>query len=189
MLKDLVQKSRSYRRFFQDVPVSRAQLLQLVDLARFAPTGSNRQPLRFYVLNEPEKNTLLFQNVTWAGQLKGWGGPAEGERPNGWILILSDKEISPNPGIDHGIAAQTILLGATELGLGGTMFGSVKKDIVKKALSIPEKYELLLAIAIGKPKEKVVVDAVGPDGATAYWREANGTHHVPKRKLEELILE
>jgi nitroreductase len=189
MLKDLVQRSRSYRRFYQDVPVQREQLIQLVELARYAPTGANRQPLRFYVVNDPGKNAFLFQNVSWASQIKNWGGPTEGERPRGWILILGDKDISQAFGLDPGIAAQTILLGATEMGLGGTMFGSVKKDIVRKEFGIPEKYEIMLAIAIGKPKEKVVIDAVGQDGATAYWREADGTHHVPKRKLEDLLLE
>jgi nitroreductase len=188
MIKDLVQKSRSYRRFYQDVPVTREQLIQLVDIVRFAPTGANRQPLKFYVASDPKKTLFLFQNVTWAGQLKNWGGPPEGERPNGWILILGDKEMSQTFGFDPGIAAQTILLAATEMGLGGTMFSSVKKDIVKKEFAIPEKYEIILAIAIGKPKEKVVIDTVGQDGATTYWREADGTHHVPKRKLEDVLL-
>jgi len=91
-------------------------------------------------------------------------------------------------GCDHGIAAQSILLGATEKGLGGCMIGSIDKDGLRKALNITERYEILLVIALGKPKEKVVIDEVGEDGDIKYWRDENDVHHVPKRTLEELIL-
>ncbi len=189
MLKDIVKKSRSYRRFYQDVAVTRKQLVQLVDLARLSPTGGNRQPLKFYISYKPEKNAVIFQQVAWAGQLNPRPVPVEGERPAAYIIILRDKQVTPVLEVDHAIAAQTILLGATEMGLGGCMLGSAKKEPLRQALALPERYEILLAVAIGKPKEKVVIDTISPDGDTAYWREPDSTHHVPKRKLEDLILE
>ena len=188
MIRDLVMKNRSYRRFFQDLPISRETLVQLVDLARMSPSARNAQPLRYDLSSEPEKNALIFKHIGWAGYLKDWDGPMEGERPAGYILILGDTEISPNFGCDHGIAAQSILLGATEIGLGGCIIGTVQRPALQEALNIPAQYEILLAIALGKPKETVVIEPVGPSGDIQYWRDAVQTHHVPKRALVDLVI-
>ncbi len=189
MLNDLVVKNRSFRRFVQSTPVTRRTLMELLETARFAPSGSNQQPLKFILSNEPEKNEKIFATLTWARRIPGWKQPPAGEHPSAYIVIVGDKKVSENFGSDAGIAAHTILLGATEKGLGGCMLGNIKKDGLRKALVIADQYEILLVCAIGKPKEKVVLDTVGPDGDTAYWRDADGTHHTPKRKLEDLILE
>lgn len=188
MIKDLVLANRSYRRFHQGVAIDREILRGLVDLARCTASGVNRQPLKYILSNEPDKNAKIFAELAWAQLLKGWGGPAEGERPSAYIIILGDKKISQSFGVDHGIAAQTILLGATERGLGGCMLGNIRRDALIKSLAIPERYEVLLVIALGKPAEKVVLETVGPDGNTAYWHDANGVHHVPKRALDEIII-
>jgi nitroreductase len=188
MIRDLVMKNRSYRRFFQDTPISLETLYQLVDLARLSPSARNAQPLRYILSCEPGKNALIFKHLGWAGYLKNWSGPVEGERPSGYILILGDTEISPNFGCDHGIAAQSILLGATEIGLGGCLISTVQRPALQEALKIPAKYEILLAIALGKPKETVILEPVGPSGDIQYWRDEVQTHHVPKRALEDLII-
>jgi nitroreductase len=188
MIRDLVLKSRSYRRFYQDFPISRETLVELVDLARFSPSARNAQPLRFILSCEPEKNALIFKHLAWAGYLKGWGGPVEGERPAGYVIILGDTTISPTFGCDHGIAAQSILLGAVEKGLGGCIIGSVQRPALMAALNIPEKYEILIAVALGKPKETVVLEAVSSSGDIKYWRDESQVHHVPKRALDEIIL-
>ena len=112
----------------------------------------------------------------------------EGERPAGYIIILLDKEISQAAGCDHGIAAQSILLGAREKGLAGCMHGSVNREAVMEAFGIPSRYEILLVISLGKPKEEVVLETVGPDGSINYWRDENSVHHVPKRPLDEIII-
>lgn len=188
-LKDLILKNRSYRRFYQDFPISRATLVELVDLARLSASAANSQPLKYMLSCDPQTNALIFPHLGWAGYLKDWGGPAEGERPSAYILILGDKRIRQNFGCDHGIAAQSILLGATEKGLGGCMIGSVQRAEVMQALKIPEHFEILLVLALGKPKEKVEIEAVNESGDIRYWRDAQGVHHVPKRSLEEIILQ
>jgi len=188
MLKDLILKNRSYRRFYQDYQINMETLRELVDLARLSASAGNQQPLKYILSCDPQKNTLIFPNLAWARLLEGWGGPAEGERPSAYIIILHDTKISHPLGIDHGIAAQSILLGATEKGLGGCIIGAVKKDELRKALNIPESYEILLVLALGKPKEKVVIETVGVDGSTRYWRDNIGTHHVPKRALNDIII-
>ena len=156
MLEDLIRKNRSYRRFHQDVPVNLETLRALVNLARLSASGSNLQPLKYILSCQPETNALIFPNTRWAGSLKDWSGPAEGERPTAYIVILGDTEIRKSFGCDHGIAAQSIMLGATERGLGGCMIGSIDRPELRQVLDIPERYEILLVLALGKPAEVVV---------------------------------
>jgi nitroreductase len=188
MIRDLVLKNRSYRRFHQDVSVSIVTLRELVDLARQSASGANKQPLKYVLSCDPQMNSLIFANLAWAGYIKDWPGPEEGERPAAYIIILGDKTISQSFGCDHGIAAQSILLGATEMGLGGCMIGSIRKAKLRQAMAIPADYEILLVIALGKPKETVVLEAVGSGGNIKYWRDEQGIHHVPKRSLREIIV-
>jgi nitroreductase len=188
MIRDLVLKNRSYRRFHQEVPIERETLREMVDLARCSASAANRQPLKYIVSCEPEKNARVFKHLAWAASLRDWPGPSEGERPSAYIIVLGDTEISESFGIDPGIAAQSILLGATDRGLGGCMLAAIQKDGLRKDLSIPQRYEILLAIALGKPKEKVMLETVGPDGNTTYWRDKDSVHHVPKRKLDDIII-
>ncbi len=188
LLRDLILKNRSYRRFHESESISRETLRELVDLARLSASAANLQPLKFDLSNTPEETAAVFPNLAWAGYLTDWPGPAEGERPAAYITIVGDKNVRPSFDCDHGIAAQSILLGAAEKGLGGCMIGAVNHDGLREALQLPEQYEILLVIALGKPKETVVVDPVGEDGSIEYWRDENGVHHVPKRSLDEIIL-
>jgi nitroreductase len=189
MIKDLVIKNRSYRRFYQDAAIDKQTLVELVDLARLSASAGNLQSLKYLLSSEPAKNEAIFKHLRWAIYLKDWPGPAEGERPAGYIVILGDTEISENFFCDHGIAAQSILLGATEKGLGGCMLASIDRDELRKTLDIPQKFEILLVIALGKPKEKVVIEKLGKEGDIKYWRDNDGVHHVPKRPLDEVIIE
>lgn len=188
MLKDLVMKNRSYRRFDEKFAIKTETLRGLVDLARLSASGANRQPLKYILSADPQKNALIFPCLLWAAYLKGWGGPREGERPSAYIVILGDTEIAQSFGCDHGIAAQSIMLGATEKGMGGCMIASIKKDVLRSALNIPPKYEVLLVLALGKPMEKVVIEPLGKSGDIKYYRDAEGVHHVPKRSLDEVIV-
>jgi nitroreductase len=188
MIRDLIIKNRSYRRFVQEAAIDRHTLEELVDLARLSASGANLQPLKYILSCDPQKNALIFPHLAWAGYLKDWPGPSEGEKPSAYIIILIDTQIRDSVGCDHGIAAQSILLGATERGLGGCIIGSVQRDGLRKALDIPSHYEILLVVALGKPKEKAVLETVGPSGDIKYWRDAGGVHHVPKRSLDDIII-
>jgi len=188
MLKELVLQNRSYRRFDESAPVSRETLLELVDLARQTASAANRQPLKFLLSWRPETNGKIFPHLAWAGYLHDWPGPAAGERPSAYLVLLVDTEISPSAPYDLGIAAQTILLGAAERGLGGCMIASIKKEGLRAAFHIAEQHDIALVIALGKPVEKVVLDPVGDSGDIRYWRDAQQVHHVPKRRLEDIII-
>ncbi len=188
MLKDLVAKTRSYRRFHQDVPVSLETLRELVDLGRLAPSGRNIQPLKYVLCDDPATVAAIFPTLAWAGYLEDWDGPIEGERPAAYIVVLGDKALSQSFGVDEGLAVQNILLGATERGLGGCIIGSVQREQVRQILGIPERYDLLHVLALGSPKEIVVLDPIGPDRDVKYWRDSAQVHHVPKRQLEDIIV-
>ena len=188
MIRELVIKNRSYRRFHQEVPIERETLKELVDLARLSASAANRQPLKYVLSCQPEKNETIFPCLRWAGYLKDWPGPAEGERPSAYIVVLGDTRIHPTFSCDHGIAAQSIMLGATERGLGGCIISSVNRPKLGKALNLPPHYEILLVLALGKPGEKVALETVGPDGDIKYRRDKDDVHHVPKRALDDIIV-
>jgi len=187
MIADLVRNNRSYRRFYQEVLIGHDTLKALVDLARCCASAANLQPLKYLLSCEPDRNGLIFKHLAWAAYLKDWQGPPEGERPSAYIIVLGDSAISKSFQYDAGIASQSILLGATEKGLGGCNVGFIDRDLLRKNLNIPKEYEILLVIALGKPKEKVVIEK-SVKGDIEYYRDKNDVHHVPKRPLDEVII-
>ena len=187
MVHDLILANRSYRRF-EASSIDTETLRELVDCARLSPSAANRQPLKYILVNDPKTRRRVFPHLAWAGYLREWPGPGEGERPAAYIIILLDTEVTEKPGCDHGIAAQSILLGAVERGLGGCIIGSIRRDGLREDVRIPGRYEILLVIALGVPAETVVIETVGEDGCIEYWRDDAGVHHVPKRSLEDIII-
>uniref|UniRef100_UPI0032165329 nitroreductase family protein n=1 Tax=uncultured Draconibacterium sp. TaxID=1573823 RepID=UPI0032165329 len=186
MIRDLIQKNRSYRRFNSSVKISEEQIMSWIDLARMSGSGRNAQPLKYAIVTEQETCDTLFPYLGWAGYLSDWNGPAKEERPVAYVAVLKDKKIAENHYCDDGIAMQSLLLGATEAGFGGCIIGSVNKSKVLDLLDLPEHIELLWIIALGKPSEKVVLETAEND--IKYWRDEEGIHHVPKRPLKEIVI-
>ncbi|MDA3938417.1 MAG: nitroreductase family protein [Spirochaetia bacterium] len=187
MLKETVLKNRSYRRFYEEVKIDSETLKGFIELARITPSAANRQPLKYILSNTEEKNAKIFETLAWAGYLKDWDGPEPGERPSAYIIVLGDTDIAKDFSVDPGIVMQTILLGAVEKGLGGCMFGSIKRSLLAESLAIPERYQVLYVVALGKPNEKVIIEEIS-EGDIKYWRDTNSKHHVPKRSVDEIIL-
>ncbi len=189
MIADLIKKNRSCRRFDQAHQIDIQTLKDLVDLARLSGSAANRQPLKYILSKDREKNQQIFSCLTWAAYLEKWPGPEENERPSAYIIILGDTLITSNYWCDHGIASQSILLGAQEIGLAGCMIGAINKKKLGKLLGIAPHLEILLVLALGKPKEEVVIEDVGKDGNIEYWRDKDAIHHVPKRGLNDIIID
>ncbi len=187
--EDLIVRNRSYRRFDEETIISMDDLRKLTGYARLSASSGNVQGLKFYLSADKIKNDKIFRQLQWAFYLKDWNGPEKGERPSAYIIILGDTEIHPTIDIDVGIASQSILLGATAMGYGGCMFGSINRVDLRKELLIPKRYQIPVIIALGKPVEKVVIDEVGASDIIVYWRDENNVHHVPKRSLDDLIIE
>ena len=188
MFKDLVTQARSIRRFDGAKEITAEQLRELADYGRLSPSGANRQPLKYILVHSREMNEKIYENLAWAGYLKDWDGPVLEERPAGYILMLRDNSINKAMTMDEGIAAQSIFLGAAQMGLGGCFIGSFKKEPLKTLLGIGEDFDIALVIALGYPKEEVVLEEIDDNGDVKYWRDENKVHHVPKRTLEQVIV-
>lgn len=189
MFKDLILRNRSYRRFNQNIVIDRTTLLELVEMARLSASARNRQPLKYIISCDTDKNSKIFDCLTWARDLKDWDGPVEGEKPSAYIIILGDKIISKVYDHDAGIAAQSIMLGAVDKGYGGCILASVNRKKLSSSMNIPDIYDIILVLALGSPAENVIIENIPADGDTRYWRDKDGVHHVPKRSLKDIVLE
>ncbi len=186
-VRELILKNRSCRRFYENKTVPRENLRQWVDLARLSPSASNLQPLKYILSSDAQTNALIFSTLSWAGYLSDWPGPSAGERPAAYIVILADRTIKYPIDCDHGIAAQSILLGAVEAGVAGCIVGSIDRPELRRLLNIPSHLEILLVLALGYCREKRIIEEVGKKGDVRYWRDEQGIHHVPKRSLKDII--
>ena len=187
--RTLVETNRSYRRFDASKPIAEATLTELVDLARHTPSAGNMQPLKYILSHTPETNSQVFDAIGWAAYLPDWPGPGPEERPTGYIIMLVDTEIGGSwAPTDAGIAVQTMLLAAVDKGLGGVMFGNIRKKKLRESLDIPESLDIFLVLALGTPVEKIVLKDVGADGSIKYYRDPDMTHHVPKRALADIVV-
>jgi nitroreductase len=187
MLKDLILKNRSYRRFDQSEIVPMRLLRTMVEAARLSASARNMQPLKYMLFNDSESCSRIFPALAWAGYLKDWPGPPDGERPSAYIVQLGDLELTDDWWCDDGIAAQSMLLTAVEEGFGGCIIGSVQRERLRSILNIPDRYKIIQVLALGKPVEEVKIEKM-VNGDIKYWRDDQGVHHVPKRTLDDLIL-
>ncbi|MBW6458220.1 MAG: nitroreductase family protein [FCB group bacterium] len=187
MLKDLLLKNRSYRRFAPEPVLSEADMYDLVEAARLSPSARNEQAVRFIPVNSQAACNTLFPLCAWAGYLRDWEGPAENERPTCYLIVLVDTRINDACDTDIGIMSQSILLRTVEKGFGGCMLGSIDREAIRKAFSIEEYYIIRYVIAFGKPCEKVVIEDMKNDDVH-YYRDDMDVHHVPKRGFDALII-
>ena len=187
MIRDLIIKNRSYRKFDRSVKIENTQIEKWIDLARLSPSARNMQPLKYVICTDDKINSQIFPHLGWAGYLKEWPGPDENERPVAYLAVLLDKNLSNDYCCDDGIALQSILLGAVEDGFGGCIIGSVNKSKVANILKLTDNLDILYILALGKPAEKVVLETATLN-EIKYWRDEENVHHVPKRTLKELII-
>lgn len=186
--RDLVTRSRSIRRFDESSGIAEETLRELIELACYIPSAGNRQSLRYLPVTGSDMIDKVFPCLKWAGYLEDWPGPEPGERPPACLVVLCRKEDAADAICDSGIAAQTIMLGAAEKGLGSCIIASIDRDRLASGLGISDSWEVLLLIALGLPAETVVIDQIDAGGDIRYWRDRYGIHHVPKRKVEELMV-
>ncbi len=190
-LKELITKNRSYRGYNEARKVSREELLDMVDCARLSASSQNIQPMKYYLANEKEEVEAILACTTWARDLPELHLPFPGTHPTAFIVMLLDKSINDNVQrfqTDAGINAQSILLSAAEKGLGGLIIKNFRAADLVKVLRTPEDLQPMMVLAIGEPAEKIVFDELLPGGKHLYYRTPDGVHHVPKRRLEDIVL-
>jgi len=189
MIKELILKNRSCRRYDATHSLDRQTLLEIVDTARFVASGMNYQPLRYIVSADSEKNKQIYSCLLMGGP-KLWREPNESERPTGYIIILGDTTIPTHSlGIDTGIAAQTILLQAVERGLAGCIIGIVKHEPLRQAFNISERYRIVIVIALGKPADRIIIEERETEQAQLLYRDDDDFQHVGKRLLKDILLD
>lgn len=191
MFKDLVLKNRSCRGFDAGRAVTREELLYLADCARLAASSGNVQPLKYYLVSTKEEAARIQPLTKWAAALPDMTLPHPDKCPPAFIVICQDEQVDSAQTKylrDVGIAAQTILLAATEQGLGGCMIGNFHAGKLSETLGLAQHIRPMLVIAIGAPDETIILAEAQPDGNVAYYRDENGVHYVPKRRLADVIL-
>ena len=191
MIKELVKQSRSFRGYDESRKITREELAELVDCARFAPSSVNMQPFRYYLACEKEQLEKIQPLTGWARALPEKRLPYPGHRPTAFIVICQETDWQENLARfqkDVGIVAQTMLLAAAEKGLGGIMIGNFSPEKVSAALALPAHLVPMLIVAFGKPDETIVLTEAAPGDDLNYYRDENDVHYVPKRRLEDVIL-
>lgn len=186
---DLVTRNRSYRRFDEKVRIPESELQEMIEAARRAASGANLQPLRYHLTADKAEADRLYPLLKWAGYLSDWDGPAEGERPTAYITVVRDTEVKDVASkTDAGIAMQTILLRAVEGGYGGCIFASINRPEWAKVIGLDGRYEIMNVIALGVPVEQVVLEEAEDQSDIKYYRDEKQVHHVPKRKIDDLLI-
>lgn len=190
MIYDLVKLNRSYRGYDHSYRFTRNQLEAYAECARLCPSSVNRQPLKYFLAYEESMVDTIQKETHWARALPQMTLPHPGMEPSAFIVICQDDEIDPDLKRyqkDIGIVAQTMLLAAVEEGLGGCMIGNFSSESVRKVLGLKETMHPMLIVAFGKPAEKIVITDVR-DCSINYYRDENDVHFVPKRTLQDELL-
>lgn len=187
-MRELAYAARTCRRFVEERRLTRENLEWLVDCARVSPCARNAQVLRYIAAYTPECCAAVFPHTHWAGALKDWDGPAEGQRPTGYIAILVPRNTGKLAHMDVGIAARTIQLAATGKGWGCCMHASFDHGQCASILGAPETMDIDLLLALGVELEERRLAPMPSDGSFTYWRDEAGVHYVPKRALSEVLL-
>jgi nitroreductase len=183
MIYEKIVKRRTIRKFTQE-PVSKETIKRCLNAARLSPSGMNRQPLKYVIVNEEKLLESVFSTTHWAGYLPDYE-PSKQEMPRAYIVVLLDKRIKKDVGHDAGIAVMSISMVATEEGLGSCILGAIDRPKLKRILKVPEELDIVLAVALGHPAEEPVTDEV-QKGDIKYWPDEHGNIHVPKRELKDI---
>lgn len=184
-LDELLLRNRSYRGYLKDYVVKREELERIVGVCCKIPSARNQQVLRFRLVTKENGADIVNRNIRLGAALPELHLPFPGTEPEAFIVICSITPENKMVDIDMGIAIQSMLLKAVEMGLGGLTIGAFNKKSIQEELDIP--YEPLLILAIGKGIEKIELTPIRPDQSHAYYR-TNGIHYVPKIGLKDLII-
>ena len=185
-IEDAIYKRRTIRRFKQD-PISSEILKRLIDYARVAPAASNVQCVEYIIVESPAMREKMFPLVGWASSLpKEQRTPESGREPTAYIIVVVNTDIKKSYyDYDVGASVENILLGAISFGIGSCWMGNIKATKIRSLLEIPDNYEIKHVISLGYPDEKSVMEPY--KDSFKYWKEGNEMH-VPKRKLDDIIL-
>ena len=187
MIKNLIEKCRSIRRYDPEAYPTHEELRAFVDCARLCASAANLQRLRFSLV-EGERAAEMYSYIGLGGYLPPEEKPTYSQRPGAYIVIMIPTDAKDaNISIDVGIASEAIALAATEAGYGYCMIRNFKAEGVC-ALVGAEGYIPGLVISLGVSVERSDICEIPEDGSIRYYHGDMGVNKVPKRALDEVIL-
>lgn len=159
-LQEAILKRRSIRRFTDDA-VTDEELQQIFEAVRWSPSWGNTQIWEFVVV----RDKALIQEVTATYMMDKGKNPATtcSLAASALIVVCAKTGVSGCYGgkestkysnwfmFDLGIATQTLCLKAHEMGLGTVVVGLMDHDACKKLIALPDVYEAVAVIPIGRP--------------------------------------
>ena len=184
-LDELLLRNRSQRGYLKDYVVKREELDRIVAVCSKVPSARNQQVLRFRLVTRDTGADKVLKNIRLGAALPELHLPLPGTEPEAFIIVCSTVEENKMVDIDLGIALQSMLLKAVEMGLNGLAIGAFNKGAIVRELELP--LDPLMIVAIGKGIEKIELKKIAPDESHAYYREG-GIHYVPKVGLEDLLV-
>jgi len=185
-VEEAIYKRRTIRRF-QKKPIDLEILKKLIDFARVAPMARNVQALEFIIVKDKNICSELFKLINFAGSLpEEQRTPEPGREPSAYIIVLLNTSIKQSyVDFDVGAAVENILLGAIKYGIGSCWMGNINIRKIQKLLDIPNHYQIKHVISLGYPDEESFMEPY-KDSFT-YWKNPDGTMHIPKRDLNDII--
>ncbi len=181
---EAIESRRSIRKYKQQ-PVERQLLEKIIGAARLAAQGTNQQPVKYCIVDDPKKVAEINKDTKWGMLIYPQAMPAQDELPPAYIIVLIDTRIKKDADVDAGSAVATMLLAAQALGLGTCWLGSISRKQIAQTINMPEHFEVHTAVSVGYAAESPVYEDA--EGSVAYYKDENGRLHVPKRKLDEIL--
>ena len=185
-LDTLFEKNHSYRGYKKDFVVTNDMLKRIVNVNTKIASGKNQQVLRFKLVTKGEDADFVLQNIKLGGMLPELHLPFPGTEPKAFIIVCTTVPESKMLHVDIGIAVQSMLLKAVEMGYNGLIIGAFNAKKIEEAFALP--YPPVLILAVGKGSEKIELTEISANESHAYYRDENGTHYVPKVRWEELVI-
>ncbi|MBI9033891.1 MAG: nitroreductase family protein [Bacteroidales bacterium] len=188
-LKQLIKANRSYRKYEHAIKIEESVILEWIDYARFVSSSKNRQAVRFLVITESDQVQCICNQMQWARHLKGWDGPNKEQMPSALLIVCTDDTVNNKAETDVGIITQTLLLQAVNEGFGGCILRSINRKLIREKYKLNENLKIDMVVALGKPAQEIILEEMGAGSqACDYWEDENGTHHVPKRAMEDVVI-
>jgi len=185
-LDSLLKKNRSYRGYDSSWKVPVTVLEKMVEVTQWVPTGKNQQAFRFKLVTEENEVRTVTENVKMGALLPELHLPTPGTEPPAYIIVCTTVPECKRVQVDAGIAVQSMLLKAVEMGYNGLIIAAFNATKLTEAFSLP--YPPVLVLAVGKGAEKIEMTEISANESHNYYRDENGTHFVPKVRWQELII-
>lgn len=186
-VSDAVANRRTARSFCEK-PIPKEDILKMIDLARRSPSAGNLQSLKYAIVDSREEREAVFPYIKYAGYTPEWN-PEFSESPAAFIVVLNDTAIRVNNAFtqcDSGLAMMAIFLVAEEMGYGSCILGAIDREKIAEILGIHSQYEILYLVGLGISKQKN--SSFDDSDSVKYVMDQNGNFQVPKRKLEDIIV-